>query len=108
MYSTYNEAKSVVAEKFVRTFKNKTYKYMTSVSKNVYIDKLVDIPINTVVYIIAQSKRNLLNKLLNTVFDVENNDKVSQFKVGEHVKISKYRNVSAKGCNPNWTKGLFL
>ena len=81
---------------------------MTSVSKNVYIDKLVDIPINTVVYIIAQSKRNLLNKLLNIVFDVENNDKVSQIKVGEHVKISKYRNVSAKGCNPNWTKGLFL
>ena len=43
MYSTRNEGKSVVAERFVRTLKNKIYKYMTSVSKNVYIDKLDDI-----------------------------------------------------------------
>ena len=43
MYSTYNEGKSVVAERFIRTLKTKIYKYMTSVSKNVYIDKLDDI-----------------------------------------------------------------
>ena len=43
MYSTDNEGKSVVAEKFIRTLKNKVYKYMTSTSKNVYIDKLEDI-----------------------------------------------------------------
>ena len=43
MYSTYNEGKSVVAERFVRTLKNKICKYMTSVSKSVYIDKLDDI-----------------------------------------------------------------
>ena len=43
MYSTRNEGKSVVAERFVRTLKNKIYKYMTSVSKNVYIDKLDDV-----------------------------------------------------------------
>ena len=41
--STYNERKSVVAERFIRTLKNKTYKYMTSISKNVYINKLDDI-----------------------------------------------------------------
>ena len=40
MYSTYNESKSVVAERFIRTLKNKIYKYMTSISKNVYTDKL--------------------------------------------------------------------
>ena len=40
MYSTHNEEKSVIAERFIRTLKNKIYKYMTSVSKNVYIDKL--------------------------------------------------------------------
>ena len=38
MYSTHNEGKSVVAEIFIRTLKNKAYKYMTSISKNVYID----------------------------------------------------------------------
>ena len=39
-YSTHNERKSVVAERFIRTLKNKIYKYMISIPKNVYIDKL--------------------------------------------------------------------
>ena len=43
MYSTHNEGKSVVAERFIRTLKSKIYKYMASVSKNVYIDKLDDL-----------------------------------------------------------------
>ena len=43
MYSINNEGKSVVAERFIRTLKTKIYKYMTSISKNVYIDKLDDI-----------------------------------------------------------------
>ena len=43
MYSTHNEGKSLIAERFIRTLKNKIFKYMTSISKNVYIDKLDDI-----------------------------------------------------------------
>ena len=43
MYSTNNEGKSVFAERFIRTLKNKIYKCMTSISKNVYIDKVDDI-----------------------------------------------------------------
>ena len=43
MYSTQNEGKSVVAERFIGTLKNKIYKYMTSVPKIAYIDKLDDI-----------------------------------------------------------------
>ena len=42
MYLEHNEEKSVVAETFIRTLKNKIYKYMTSKSENVYIDKLDD------------------------------------------------------------------
>ena len=42
MYSTHNEGKSVIAERFIRTLKNKIYKYMTSISKNVHINKLDD------------------------------------------------------------------
>ena len=42
MYSALNEGKSVVAERFIRTFKNEIYKYMASILKNVYIDKLDD------------------------------------------------------------------
>ena len=43
MYSTHNEGKSVVADRFIRTLKNKIHQYMTSLSKDVYIDKLDDI-----------------------------------------------------------------
>ena len=43
MYSTYNEEKSVVAERFIRTLKNKIFKHMRAVSKNVYFDVLEDI-----------------------------------------------------------------
>ena len=57
MYSTHNEGKSVVAERLIRTLKNKIFKYMTSISQNVYIDKLDDI-VET--YIIVQLKWNQL------------------------------------------------
>ena len=43
MYSIHNEGKSIVAERFIKTLKNKIYKYMAAISKNVYIDKLDDI-----------------------------------------------------------------
>ena len=43
MYSTHNEGKSVVAERIIRTIKNKIYKHMSSISKNVYVDKLDNI-----------------------------------------------------------------
>ena len=43
MYSTYNEGKSVVAERFIRTLKNKIFKHMTVISKNIYFDELDDI-----------------------------------------------------------------
>ena len=43
MYSSHNESKTVVAERFIKTSKDKLYKYMTSILKNVYIDRLDDI-----------------------------------------------------------------
>ena len=43
MYSTFNEGKSVVTERFIRTLKNKLYKHMTDINKNVYYDVLDDI-----------------------------------------------------------------
>ena len=43
MYSIHNEGKSVAAERFIRTLKTKIYKYITSITKNMYIDKLDDI-----------------------------------------------------------------
>ena len=43
IYSTYNEGKSFVAERFIRTLKNKIFKHMTAISKNIYFDVLDDI-----------------------------------------------------------------
>ena len=43
MYSTFNEGKSVVAARFIRTLKNKTFKHVTAISKNAYFDVLDDI-----------------------------------------------------------------
>ena len=60
MYSAHNEEKSVVAERFIRTLKNKTYKYKTSISENVYIDKLDGILINRTVHITKPLKLSRL------------------------------------------------
>ena len=54
LYSIHNEGKSVVAERFIKTLKNKIYKYMTWISKNVYIDKLDDIVNKWTIHIIAK------------------------------------------------------
>ena len=43
MYSTYNEAKSVVAERFIKTLKNKIFKHMTAINQNIYFDALDDV-----------------------------------------------------------------
>ena len=89
MYSTHNEEKSVVAERFIRTLKNKIYKYMTSISKNVYIDKLDDIVNeynNTYHRTIKMRPTDVKdNTHINT--DKEVNDKDPKFKVGDHIRI---------------------
>ena len=103
MYSTHNEGKSVVAERFIRTLKSKIYKHMTSISKNVYIDKLDDIVDeynNTYHTAIKMKPINVKdNTYINT--DKEINNKDPKFKVGDHVRISKYKNAFAKGYTPN-------
>ena len=60
MYSTYNEGKPVVAERFIRTIKNKIFKHMTAISKNVYFDVLHNIVNKTKTLFIELLKRNLL------------------------------------------------
>ena len=92
MYSTYNEGKSVVAERFIRTLKNKLYKYMTATGKNVYYDVLDDIvnKYNTIKTKPIDVKNN------KRVYIDEHNEKDSRFKVGDRVRISKFNNIFAK------------
>ena len=103
MYSTHNEGKSVVAERFIRTLKNEIYKYMASISKNVYIDKLNNIVNeydNTYHRTIKMKPIDVKN---NTYINIgkELNDNVPKSKVDDHVRISKYKNIFAKGYAPN-------
>ena len=93
MYSTNNEGISVVTERFIRMLKRKIYKYMASISKNVYIDKLNDIVDkynNTYHNTIKMKPIDVKdNTYINT--DKEINNKDPKFKVGDRVRISKYK-----------------
>ena len=112
MYSTYNEGKSVVIERFIRTLKNKFYKHMTVTGKNVYYDVLDDIVneyINTKHSTIKMKPKDVGYNNERVYID-EHNEKDttkssslegSRFKVGDRVRISKFKNIFAKGYTPN-------
>ena len=110
MYSTCNEEKSVVAERFIRTLKNKIFKRMTAISKSVYFDVLDD----------------MINKYNNTFqrtikmkpidvtggsyleYKEASNKKDPKFKVGDHFRISKCKNIFAKGYTQNLSEEAFM
>ena len=110
MYSTYNEEKYVVAERFIRTIKTKIHKYMTTFQK-IFIINVLD---------------NIVNKYNNTVqkairtkpidvtddsyaeYNEHSNNKNPRFKVGDYVRISKYENIFAKGYTPNCSQEVFV
>ena len=110
MYSTYNEGKSVVAERFIRTLKNKLYKHMAAVSKNVYYDVLDDIvrKYNNTWHSTIKMKPKDIGDNNFTEYVEESNKKDPKFKVGDRVRISKYKNVFAKGYVPNWSEEVFV
>ena len=109
MYSTY-EGKSVAAEQLIRTIKTKIYKHMTSISKNVYIDKLDDIvnEYNNTKH--GTTKMKPIDFKDNTYIDFgkEVNDHDPKFKVGDHVRISKYKKIFPKSYTPNWSEEVFV
>ena len=103
MYSAHNEGKSVVAERFIRTLKSKIQKYMTAILKNFYIDELDDIvnEYNNTFHRTIKMKPGDVKDNIYINFGIEVNDKDPKFKVRDHVRISKYKNIFAKGCTPN-------
>ena len=91
MYSTYNEGKSVVAERFIRTLKNKIFKHMAAVSRNVYFDVL-DIIVdkyNNTVYRSIKMKPVDVTSDFYAEYNEDANEKDTKFKVGDHIRISK-------------------
>ena len=110
MYSMYNEGKSVVAERFIRTLKNKLYKHMTATGKNVYYDVLDDVvnKYNSTKHSAIEMKPIDVGDNNKRVYIDEHNEKDSRFKVGDRVRISKFKNIFAKGYTPNWSKEIFI
>ena len=110
MYSTFNEDKSVVAERFIRTLKNKLYKHMTATGKNVYFDVLDDIvnEYNNTKHSAIKMKPKDVGDDNKRVYIDEHTKKDSRFKVGDRVRISKFKNIFAKGYIPNWSKEVFI
>ena len=106
--STYNEGKSVVAERFIRTLF--IYKYMTSVSQNVFIDNLDEIvnQYNNTYHIMIKMNPVDVNPSTYIAFNKENNKEGPRFKVENYVRISKYKNIFAKGYVPNWSEEFFV
>ena len=98
MYSTHNNGKSVIAERFLRTLKNKIHKYMTSVSKKVYIDKLDDIvnKHNNTYHTTSKATPDDLRS--NTFIDSSKkvNGKNLKFKICDNFRMSKYKIAFAK------------
>ena len=109
MYSTYNEGKSVVAERFIRTLKNKIFKHMTTISKNVYFDVLNDIvnKYNNTIHRTIKLKPIDVRDDSFAEYNEDFNKKYPKFTVGDHVRISNYKNIFAKGYVPNWS-GVFI
>ena len=110
MYSIHNEGKSVVAEGFIKTLKTKIYKYMTAMSKNVYIDKLDDIvnEYNNTYH--RTIKMKPVDVKDNTYIDFKKEviDKDPKLNSGDHVRISKYKNIFVKGYTQNWSEEVFV
>ena len=110
MYSTYDEGKSVVAERFIRTLKNKIYRHMTAISQNVYFDVLDNIvdKYNNTYHRTIKIKPIDVKSNSFAEYNEESNEKVPKFKIGDHVRISKYKNIFAKGYTPNWSEEVFI
>ena len=122
MYSTFNEGKAVVIERFNRTLKNKMFKYFTANGTYKYIDILSSL-INEYsnkkhsstklspneLYFDKQNSKKISEKKNNKIHHKKNKLPISyDFKIGDKVRISKFKKKYEKGYTPNWTEEIFI
>ena len=110
MYSTFNEEKFVFVERFIKPLRNKIYKHLRAVSKNLYFDVLDDIVniYNNTLHRIIKMKPTDVKLDTYLQYNVDSKEKDARFKVGDHVRISKCKNIFAKGYTPNWSEKILL
>ena len=110
MYSTFNEGKSVVAERFIRKLKNKLYKHMTATGKNVYYDVLDDVVNeynNTKHNTIKMKPKDVRNDNKSVYID-EHNEETARYNLGDRVRMSNFKNIFGKGYTPDWSREIFI
>ena len=100
----------VVTERFIWTLKHKIFKHMTAVSKNVCFDVLDDIvnKYNNTVHRTLKMKPIDVTSNSYAEYNEDSNEKDPKFKVGDRVRISKYKNIFAKGYTQNWSEKVFI
>ena len=101
---------NLVAERFIKTLKNKFFKHMTALSKNVYFDVLDNIvnKYNNTVHRTIKMKPIDVTTDSYAEYNEDSNKRNPRFKVGDHVRISKCKNIFAKGYAPNWSEEIFV
>ena len=106
MYSTYSGGICAFAGGFIRTLKNKIFKHIKAVSKNVYFDVLDDIvnKYNNTVHRTIKIKPIDVTFDSYAEYDEDSNLTMPKFKVGDHARISKYKIIFAKGYPQNWSE----
>ena len=110
MYTKYNEGKSVAAERFIRRLKNKILRPMTAISKNVYFDMLYDIVNkykNTVNRTIKMERIDVTSDFYAD-YNKDSNETEPKSKAGDCVRISKYKNIFAKGYTQSWSEEIVV
>ena len=110
MYSTYNEGKSVVADRFIRTLKNNIFKHMKAVSKKVYSDILDNIvnKYNNTVHRTIKMKPIDFTSDSYAEYSENSNEKEPRFRVCNDVRISKYKNIFDKWYTQNCSEEVFV
>ena len=116
MYSTFNEGKAVVIERFNRTLKNTMWKYFTANNTRFYLDALDQMvknyneKVHSTIKMTPKEASKDINrgKVYFNIIRKQNKSRTSiKYKKGDKVRISKYKRHSEKGYTPNWTEEIF-
>ena len=100
----------MLLKNFIGTLKNKILKHMIAISKNVYFDVLDDIvdKYNNIAHRSIKMKPIDVTPDSYAEYNKDSNEKDPKFKVGDHVRISKYKSIFAKGYTQNWSEEVFV
>ena len=107
MYLTYNEGKSVAVERFIRTLKNKIFKHVTAISKNVYFDVLNDI-VNKYNNKVHKTIKMKPVDFTDDSYAEYNEKKILNLKLVTTLEFQNMRTFLLKGYTPNWSEEVFV